>query len=368
MSDAGWSWPARLATMIFSGVFMLAFGAGGIWGGVLPLWQTFSTALAARSFQPVRAQVTAVDLVSRRGSKSTTWEVQARYAYRWQERDFEGTRIGVAGTGADNIGSWQADWHQRLKQARESEQNIVAWVDPGQPGRALLDRSVRWGLVALHLPFAVLFTGVGLGASVIFFGALLNRLPDKTVTKGRTVKSPPRAGGGQPATVGPPANMARVMRGRLGDGSEVLFLRRWPRVVGVLMLVALTLWLMSGPVERGPAVLLAALPATAWTCVALHLITLRWSWRLEAGRLRVRRASWLHDRQHELSRTDLKSLQDKLVYTSSTNGGPTVHHKALVARGPTGDTVALTPALPGPAALQAVRGHLREALRLEPTR
>lgn len=349
----GWGWTARLGAMAFSGIFMLSFGAGGIFGGVWPLWQTFSTALAARGFESVPGQVTSAELVAHRGSKgSTTWEVQARYAYRWQGRDFEGTRIGVAGTGADNIGSWHDVWHQRLKQAHEAEQPIPVWVDPQRPERSLLDRSVRWGLVALHLVFGVIFTAVGVGAAVFFFGALFNRLPDKSVKKGKAINDDA------------PPTMDRVMRGRLAAGSEVLFPRRWPRVVGVLMLLVLGLWLVSGPSVRGIGVMLAALPATAWTALALHLLSLRWTWRREGDRLQVRRASWLHERRYDLTRAELGSLRDKLVYTSSVNDGPTVRHHALLASQKTGGTVALTPALPGPAALQAVRKQLRQGMDL----
>lgn len=364
---AGWGWPARLGAMAFSGVFMLGFGAGGIWGGILPLWQTFGTAIAARSYVTVPAQVLQTELVRYRGSKgSVTFEVRARYAYRWEGRDFEATRVGVGANGADNIGNWHDLWHQRLKQARDAEQPVPAWVDPQRPERALLDRSVRWGLVALHLPFAILFTAVGLGAAVVFFGALFDRLPDKSTSRPAKPGRRPAPASATAPRADPDTVADRVMRGRLDGGGEVLFRRRWPRWVGGLMLLALALWVASGPVERGGRVWVAAVWATAWVALALHLLTLRWTWRREADRLQVRKASWLHERRFELGRADLLALDDKLVYTSSTNGGPTVHHHALVARTSGGHAVALTPALPGPEALKAVRTHLRQAMGLAP--
>lgn len=360
-ASAGWGWPARLGAMLFSGVFMLGFGFGGIWGGVLPIGQTFSSALAARSHVSVPAQVLDTELVRHRGSKgSVSFQVKARYAYRWQGRDFEGQRVGLATTGADNIGNWHELWHQRLKQARETEQPVPAWIDPDRPERALLDRSVRWGLMALHLPFAVLFTGVGLGAAVVFFGALFNRLPDPADR--RKKPRPSRATG--PAAPARPGGKPAVaaLRGSLEGGGEVVFPRRWPRWTGGGMLLVLALWVASGPVESAAGAALAALPATAWTALALHLLTLRWTWRRVGDALEVRRASWLHDRQLTLDRAHLASLDEKVVYTSSTNGGPMVSHPALTARTPAGHTVQLTPALADAEALRAVRKHLQQGM------
>ena len=48
---------ARLVTLLFSAVFALAFGGGGLYFGVLPLARTMSAAWEVRSWQVVAAEV-----------------------------------------------------------------------------------------------------------------------------------------------------------------------------------------------------------------------------------------------------------------------------------------------------------------------
>lgn len=152
----------KLGALLFCLLFALGFGAGGIFGGVLPLGEILRNAWASRSWQPVQAVVLQAELET--GRKGTA-QVHAHYRYQFDGRSYEGTRVGTAGGGSDNVGTWHRDWFHRLDNAKDAGRTVTAWVDPARPYRALLDRSVRWGMVAFHIPFAILFTGIGLAAT-----------------------------------------------------------------------------------------------------------------------------------------------------------------------------------------------------------
>ncbi len=168
--------PAHLGVLVFSAVFALAFGAGGVFGGLLPLARMIDAAWAVRSWQPVPALVLSSELVSNNSGDSTTYAASARYRYTVGDDTHESTRIGLdTSAGSDNIGNWHQEWHARLTTAKDREQTITAWVDPTNPARSVLDPKIRWAKAFFHLPFALLFTGVGLVASWAFFRILFGR-------------------------------------------------------------------------------------------------------------------------------------------------------------------------------------------------
>lgn len=359
--DAPPGWGSRIATMAFSGLFMVAFGAGGVVGGILPISLTLWRAVEVAGWQPVPAQVLEAALDESRGSKGgSTYAVRARYAYRVNGQDHEGRRVGLVEWGSDNVGRWQHDWYARLQDARQREQSVLAWVDPARPARSILDRNVRWGLMAFHLPFAVLFTAVGVGAAVVFWRALSGR-------GGTTAKAAAGAAAAVHGTRGAGAAdgaLAAGVRGRLDrGGGRVVFRRLWPRVTAGLMLLLLSMVLaaLAGQPTLGwfGRVLVAA-TATLWVALALHLAALRWTWQLGDDGLLLERGSWLHTRRWVVDRAALARAEPALVYTVSTNGGPHVPHHRLELKQPPGKPIELTPALHGPEALAAVRAHLRQ--------
>ena len=371
--------------MLFSGLFMLGFGGVGVFFGVLPLVDTAWQMWTVRNWVPVSAQVLDVRLDQHRGSKgSVTFQLAARYGYRFDGRDHESTRVGLeTQMGADNIGDWHQRWHARLSDARASEQPVAAWVDPRRPDQAVLERRVRWGLLLFRLPFAVLFTAVGVGAALVFGHALLGlpaRRGQRSSSAARLAKPAAAAGGsaGREAAVGQrPAGQALpplppgVRGGLQGPGARLHFVRRWPLVAAVLLVLVLLGGLAAqtgstagadGGASRLFNLALRALVGTAGLALALHLATLRWVWRLDAGALDVDRGSWLRSKRQRLDRRDLRSLSHLLVYSSSTNGGPMVEHRRLLAHPPGGMKLALTPALAGAGSAQVLGWHLQQAL------
>lgn len=164
----------RLAVLLFSTVFALAFGLGGYFAGLQPLGQTLRAVLEVRGWQPVAAQVLGSELKRHTSSDGTTYRVQARYRYAFGGRQYEGTRVGLDPEGGtDNIGDWHQRWHGVLQSAQSRGQSITVMVNPQAPSQALIDPSIRWAMQLFRLPFALVFTGVGLVAGWVFLHTLL---------------------------------------------------------------------------------------------------------------------------------------------------------------------------------------------------
>jgi len=117
---------------------------------------------AAKNWVEVDADITSVELEEHRDDDSTTFEVLCTYVYSFQGTSCDGDRVGLD-SGADNIGSWQQDTFRRLKQHQDRGEPVICFVDPGQPGRAVLDRKLRPAMVALWLVFATVFSVAGVG-------------------------------------------------------------------------------------------------------------------------------------------------------------------------------------------------------------
>lgn len=165
---------ARLGMLLFSGLFAAAFGLGGYFAGIHPLVQTLRAALEVRSWQPVAAQVLDSRLKRHTDSDGTTYEVQARYRYEFAGRQYEGSRVGLdPDGGADNISDWHQLWHAQLQSAQTRRLPITVMVNPRAPSQSLIDPSIRWALQMFHVPFALVFTGVGLVAGWFFLQILL---------------------------------------------------------------------------------------------------------------------------------------------------------------------------------------------------
>lgn len=165
---------ARLLVLLLSAVFAVAFGAGGYVVGLKPLARTLWAAWEVRGWHPLQAEVLVAELKRHSDSDGTTYQVQARYRYAFAGRQYEGTRIGLDPQGsADNISDWHQRWHAQLQGAQSRGTPITIRVDPREPSQSLIDASIRWPLQVFRLPFALVFTGVGLAAAWVFLYTLL---------------------------------------------------------------------------------------------------------------------------------------------------------------------------------------------------
>jgi hypothetical protein len=133
----------------------------GVW--IVGLLPTAYDAVRMRDWQPVRAELLSASLERRRGSKqSITYIAHARYAYAYGGMPYQGERVAINGM-ADNIGQFWIDLGRQLERAHRQGQPVTAWVNPQAPHEAVLDRSLRWPLMAVMGVFSLLFTGVGAG-------------------------------------------------------------------------------------------------------------------------------------------------------------------------------------------------------------
>ncbi len=148
---------AKLVATLFS----LPFLGVGLW----MLWSISSTlydAARMRDWQPVEARLLSAGHHTRRGDESDTYEAYAEFTYKVGGRTFRGNRVTITG-GGDNIGDYQRDIGRRLAAALAAGEPITVYVDPEDPGSAIIDRGVRWGLVGFKSIFVFVFGGVGAG-------------------------------------------------------------------------------------------------------------------------------------------------------------------------------------------------------------
>lgn len=154
----------RISVTLFVFVFAVVFTAGGVVAGLHPMYRQFSGWWQATSYVPVSAHVVSAELESHPGRKGTAYRALAEFSYEYQGRSYLSHGVNLSAGGGDNIGTYQQDTYERLKQARDYSMPVTLWVNPRQPGQAVYDRTIRWTLMIALIPFAVLFPAVGVGA------------------------------------------------------------------------------------------------------------------------------------------------------------------------------------------------------------
>ena len=145
-------------------LFALPFFSVGAWMG-FSLGTMFSDAMEMRHWTPVQATVTQAGYETHSGDDSDTYEAYAHYTYAIRGQLYYGDRVSLAG-GADNIGDYQQDLGNRLRDALHRQVPVTAYVNPADPTDAVIDREIRWGLVGFKAIFLFVFGGVGLGMMV----------------------------------------------------------------------------------------------------------------------------------------------------------------------------------------------------------
>ena len=71
-----------------------------------------------------------------------TYQAIARYSYRYQAQNYTSERVAIIG-GSDNIGHFQQGLARHLELAHRMGQPVPAWVNPNDPGDAVLNRDLR---------------------------------------------------------------------------------------------------------------------------------------------------------------------------------------------------------------------------------
>ena len=106
------------------------------------------------------------------GMRARDWvlvkaEVTGPQSYRYTigGKTYEGSRLGtlhIGGTGV--VDDFEDRVSDMLFEGRAQKKPITVFVNPDEPSEAMVDREIRWGLLLLLGPFALLFSWIGLGA------------------------------------------------------------------------------------------------------------------------------------------------------------------------------------------------------------
>jgi hypothetical protein len=152
---------------IFVILFALPFAGVGAWMGY-SIAANLTDAWQMRQWVPVQGTLQKAGYETHSGDDSYTYKAYADYSYEFAGQRYTSDRVAIAG-GADNIGDYQQDMGRYLSGIHNRRQSVVVYVDPDNPSDAIIDRSVRWGLIGFKSIFLFTFGGVGLGLIIFVF-------------------------------------------------------------------------------------------------------------------------------------------------------------------------------------------------------
>lgn len=160
-------------------VFGLCFLLPGLFLGGL-YFRGYAKWWDARGWEEVPCRIESAELRASRGSKSTTYKVEAVYHYQFQGRSYRSDQVGFS-TGSDNVGSYHQRIHREIStyvsgppedgvaESRSTVRTFRCYVNPRHPEEAVLDRGLRWEMQAFMAIFALTFPAVGAGVVVAGF-------------------------------------------------------------------------------------------------------------------------------------------------------------------------------------------------------
>jgi len=148
----GKSWIAILFGLVF-----LTGGLSFLFFTVLP---DIYDGWRMQSWQSTQAKLLATDLNRNASGNTNTFNASARYEYTLGGKRYTSTRVAVADM-ADNIGDFQKTLARRLRTAFRNRQSITIWYDPQSPANSIINRDIRWGLIAFNMIFVIAFGGFG---------------------------------------------------------------------------------------------------------------------------------------------------------------------------------------------------------------
>lgn len=137
------------------------------------LWSVSGSFIAAYQMQDwvqVEAHLSRGGYDAMRGDDSYTYEAYADYTYSFHGQTYTSNRVSIHG-GSDNIGDYQQDIGRNLGNAAAQGKAIFVYVDPANPGNAVIDRGIRWALIGFKSIFLFVFGGVGLGLLILVWRA-----------------------------------------------------------------------------------------------------------------------------------------------------------------------------------------------------
>jgi hypothetical protein len=154
---------------IFLFLFALPFFGVGVWMGYAISSHIYD-AWRMQDWIAVDATLHRAGYETHSGDDSNTYEAYAEYSFTHNGQVYSNNRVAIA-SGADNIGDYQQDLGRRLSGAMSRGENIVVVINPAEPGQAVVDPSLRWGLLGFKAIFFLVFGGIGLGLLIAVFHA-----------------------------------------------------------------------------------------------------------------------------------------------------------------------------------------------------
>lgn len=162
---------SHVANIAFGSIFL----AVAIFVGAFITYPELKLGHDAESWSTTEGELIEVRVITHHGDDSTTYSLEGSYRYTWQGKTYQGDQIGIY-TGSDNVGSWHTDTRDRLYAEAREHGHVTVFVDPADPSRALLDRTIRWSLAMFELVFMVMFGGAGLSIMGMGFGEFRKRV------------------------------------------------------------------------------------------------------------------------------------------------------------------------------------------------
>ncbi|WP_218932176.1 DUF3592 domain-containing protein [Adhaeretor mobilis] len=145
-------------------LFSLPFTIAGLCILGWTLWSLFGWQ-QAQSWVETPATLLETRLKTSRSDDSDTYQATARYRYQYAGKTYESDRVSLH-SGSDNLGSYQQDLAKRLKKQFKDKKPWPAYVNPSDPTKAVLDRSLRPWFTLFKLGFGLVFAAVGIGMLV----------------------------------------------------------------------------------------------------------------------------------------------------------------------------------------------------------
>ena len=139
-------------------LFALPVACVGVGMGI---WLAYSvhTYWQISDWEEARATILQTELVVHPGDDGATYEVTAKYRYKYNNQAYIGTRVAI-GSGSDNIGSFHRAKYEELKKFQLNGDSTRCYVDPSQPSEAILCRDFRWPMTFVEMVFAAAFGSV----------------------------------------------------------------------------------------------------------------------------------------------------------------------------------------------------------------
>ena len=151
-------------------LFGLVFGSVGIGMAGYAGYQLFRW-YETQNWVQVPATIDSLDLRVNRG-EGTSYGVDCTYHFDVDGQKISGSNPSFYGA-SDNLGSFQQNLHERLKEARSTD-TVKVWIDPSVPERSVLDRTFRSGFFVFSQIFGLVFGSIGIS---IFTSTMFTRLP-----------------------------------------------------------------------------------------------------------------------------------------------------------------------------------------------